>query len=87
MATTEGRGTRKSPQCPRDAGGPADRGCGTIHPVGQKLAWNIGMVSGLLPVVGVPLPLVSYGGTASVTLLAGFGMVMSLHTHRRLLTT
>ncbi len=48
---------------------------------------NIGMVIGLLPVVGVPLPLVSYGGTASVTLLAGFGMVMSLHTHRRLLTT
>jgi rod shape determining protein RodA len=48
---------------------------------------NVGMVTGLLPVVGVPLPLVSYGGTASVTLLAGFGMVMSLHTHRRLLTT
>lgn len=45
---------------------------------------NIGMVSGLLPVVGVPLPLVSYGGTSSVTLLAGFGILMSIHTHRSL---
>lgn len=46
---------------------------------------NMGMVSGLLPVVGVPLPLVSYGGTSAVTLLAGFGILMSIHTHRRLL--
>ena len=46
---------------------------------------NIGMVSGILPVVGVPLPLVSYGGTSSITLMAGFGIVMSIHTHRRLL--
>ena len=46
---------------------------------------NIGMVSGLLPVVGVPLPLVSFGGTSSVTLLAGFGILMSIHTHRSLL--
>ena len=46
---------------------------------------NIGMVTGLLPVVGVPLPLVSYGGTSMVTLMAGFGMLMSIHTHRRLL--
>lgn len=46
---------------------------------------NIGMVSGILPVVGVPLPLVSYGGTSSITLMAGFGVVMSIHTHRRLL--
>ena len=46
---------------------------------------NIGMVSGLLPVVGVPLPLVSYGGTSMVTLAAGFGILMSIHTHRRLL--
>ncbi|MDP7591506.1 MAG: rod shape-determining protein RodA [Litorilituus sp.] len=45
---------------------------------------NIGMVSGLLPVVGVPLPLVSYGGTSMVTLLAGFGMLMAVGTHRRL---
>ncbi|GHB10849.1 rod shape-determining protein RodA [Salinicola rhizosphaerae] len=46
---------------------------------------NIGMVTGILPVVGVPLPLVSYGGTSSVTLMAGFGILMSIHTHRRLL--
>jgi len=44
---------------------------------------NIGMVSGLLPVVGVPLPLVSYGGTSMVTLLAGFGIIMAVSTHRR----
>jgi rod shape determining protein RodA len=44
---------------------------------------NIGMVSGILPVVGVPLPLISYGGTSMVTLLAGFGMLMSIHTHRK----
>jgi len=43
---------------------------------------NAGMVSGLLPVVGVPLPLVSYGGTSIVTLLAGFGILMSIHGHR-----
>ncbi len=46
---------------------------------------NIGMVSGLLPVVGVPLPLVSYGGTSMVTLMLGFGVLMSISTHRRLL--
>lgn len=46
---------------------------------------NVGMVSGILPVVGVPLPLVSYGGTSSVTLLAGFGILMSIQAHRRLL--
>jgi len=45
---------------------------------------NAGMVSGLLPVVGVPLPLVSYGGTSMVTLLAGFGMLMALHANRKL---
>ncbi len=45
---------------------------------------NIGMVSGILPVVGVPLPLISYGGTSIVTLLVGFGMIMSIHTHRRM---
>ena len=44
---------------------------------------NIGMVSGLLPVVGVPLPLVSYGGTSIVTLLTGFGILMSISTHQR----
>jgi len=45
---------------------------------------NTGMVSGLLPVVGVPLPLVSYGGTSMVTLLAGFGILMALFSHRKL---
>jgi rod shape determining protein RodA len=45
---------------------------------------NAGMVSGLLPVVGVPLPLVSYGGTSMVTLLASFGILMSLYSHRKL---
>ena len=44
---------------------------------------NIGMVSGLLPVVGVPLPFISYGGTSLITLLAGFGILMSVHTHRK----
>lgn len=44
---------------------------------------NIGMVSGLLPVVGIPLPFISYGGTSIVTLLAGFGVLMSVHTHRK----
>ena len=44
---------------------------------------NTGMVTGLLPVVGVPLPLVSYGGTSMVTLMAGFGMIMAVQTHRK----
>lgn len=43
---------------------------------------NIGMVMGIIPVVGIPLPLVSYGGTAMVTFLAGFGILMSISTHR-----
>jgi rod shape determining protein RodA len=46
---------------------------------------NMSMVAGLLPVVGVPLPLISAGGTSMVTLLAGFGILMSIHTHRKLL--
>ncbi|MBO6009871.1 MAG: FtsW/RodA/SpoVE family cell cycle protein, partial [Ruminobacter sp.] len=45
---------------------------------------NIGMVSGILPVVGVPLPLISYGGTSMVTLCAGFGLLMSIKTHRKI---
>jgi len=45
---------------------------------------NVGMVSGILPVVGVPLPLISYGGTSMVTLMAGFGMLMSINSHRKL---
>jgi rod shape determining protein RodA len=47
---------------------------------------NMGMVSGQLPVVGVPLPLVSHGGTSMVTLMIGFGILMGIHTHRRLLS-
>jgi len=45
---------------------------------------NGGMVSGLLPVVGVPMPLISYGGTSAVSLLVAFGVLMSIHAHRRL---
>lgn len=45
---------------------------------------NIGMVSGILPVVGVPLPMMSYGGSSILTLMAGFGMLMSIQTHRKL---
>ena len=48
---------------------------------------NCGMVIGLVPVVGVPLPLVSYGGTSAVTLLASFGILMSVQTHRKLLAS
>ena len=46
---------------------------------------NTGMVTGLLPVVGLPLPIISYGGTSIVTLMAGFGILMSIQTHRKLL--
>jgi rod shape determining protein RodA len=48
---------------------------------------NMGMVTGILPVMGLPLPLVSYGGSSMVTLMAGFGILMSIQTHRKLLTT
>ena len=48
---------------------------------------NTGMVTGILPVVGVPLPLVSYGGTSMVTLMAGFGILMSLRSQRKLVRT
>ena len=48
---------------------------------------NMGMVSGVLPVVGVPLPLVSYGGTALVSLFIGLGILMSVQAHRKLVTT
>lgn len=47
------------------------------------LVINAGMISGLLPVVGVPLPLVSYGGTSIITLMASFGMIMSVHNYRK----
>jgi rod shape determining protein RodA len=48
---------------------------------------NMGMVSGILPVVGVPLPFISYGGTALLTLFVGVGILMSVHSHRRLVQT
>lgn len=48
---------------------------------------NMGMVSGILPVVGVPLPLVSYGGTSLVTICLGFGILMSIQTHKKLVQT
>jgi rod shape determining protein RodA len=48
---------------------------------------NMGMVSGILPVVGVPLPLISYGGTSLLTLMLGFGMLMSIQTHKQLVKT
>jgi rod shape determining protein RodA len=48
---------------------------------------NTGMVTGILPVVGLPLPAISYGGTSIVTLMAGFGILMSIQTHRKLLPT
>jgi rod shape determining protein RodA len=47
---------------------------------------NMGMVSGALPVVGVPLPMVSYGGTSFVTILVSFGILMSIHTHRKFIS-
>jgi len=48
---------------------------------------NIGMVMGILPVVGVPLPLVSYGGSSLITFMAGFGIIMSAQTHRKLISS
>jgi rod shape determining protein RodA len=48
---------------------------------------NMGMVSGILPVVGVPLPFISYGGTALATLFVGIGILMSIHKHRKLVQT
>ncbi len=50
------------------------------------IAVNMGMVSGQLPVVGIPLPLISHGGTSMLTIMAGFGILMAVHTHRRLLS-
>ena len=47
---------------------------------------NMGMVSGILPVVGVPLPMLSYGGTSLVSLCLGLGILMSIQNHRRLIS-
>ena len=43
-----------------------------------------GMVAGMLPVVGVPMPMISYGGTSAVSLLVGFGVLMSIHANRKM---
>lgn len=61
-------------------------GAGIVMTFFVYLFVNMGMVSGQLPVVGIPLPLVSYGGTSMVTLMAGFGILMAIHTHRRFLS-
>lgn len=61
-------------------------GCGIVLTFFVYMFVNMGMVVGQLPVVGVPLPLISHGGTSLVTLMAGFGILMSVHSHRRLLS-
>ena len=61
-------------------------GSGLIFTFFVYIFVNMGMVSGQLPVVGVPLPLVSMGGTSMVTLMAGFGILMAIQSHRRLLS-
>jgi len=48
---------------------------------------NVGMLIGLLHVVGLPLPRISYGGTSLVTAMAGFGLLMPIHTHRKSLSS
>jgi rod shape determining protein RodA len=48
---------------------------------------NMGMVSGVLPIVGVPLPMMSYGGTALVSLYVGLGILISVQAHRKLVTS
>ena len=61
-------------------------GVGVIAAFFVYIAVNMGMVSGQLPVVGIPLPLISHGGTSMMTIMAGFGILMAVHTHRRLLS-
>ena len=61
-------------------------GAGVILTFFVYIFVNMGMVTGQLPVVGVPLPLISRGGTSMVTLLTGFGILMAIHSHRRLLS-
>jgi len=58
---------------------------GVVAMIGFNLVINIAMTSGLLPVVGIPLPLMSYGGTAMVTTMAGLGVVMNVRMRRLLL--
>ncbi len=57
--------------------------CGAVGTVGFYIFFNVGMVTGLLPVVGVPMPMVSYGGTAMITTMACFGLILSAHLDRR----
>lgn len=52
-----------------------------------SLFTNMGMVTGILPVVGIPLPLISYGGSSMMTMMVSFGILMSIQTHRKLVTT
>ena len=61
-------------------------GVGVIAGFFVYIAVNMGMVSGQLPVVGIPLPLISHGGTSMMTIMAGFGILMAVHTHRRILS-
>ena len=57
-------------------------GIGAVATMAFYVAFNIGMVAGLLPVVGIPLPLISYGGTAMITVMAAFGLLLSVYLHR-----
>lgn len=61
-------------------------GVGVVTSFFVYIAVNMGMVSGQLPVVGIPLPLISHGGTSMMTIMAGFGILMAIQTHRRLLS-
>ena len=58
--------------------------CGTAAMIFMHSFVNMGMSIGIMPITGLPLPLVSYGGTSMVTILAGFGLIMAVHTHRGL---
>lgn len=55
---------------------------GAVATIAFYVAFNVAMVAGLLPVVGIPLPLISYGGTAMITVMAAFGLIISVHLHR-----
>ena len=57
-------------------------GGGMVVTFSLYLFVNIAMVTGLVPVVGVPLPLISYGGTAMLTVMIGFGLILNVHIHR-----
>ena len=61
-------------------------GVGVIAAFFVYIAVNMGMVSGQLPVVGIPLPLISHGGTSMMTIMAGFGILMAVHTHKRMMS-